>query len=437
MSEIGTKPSGTATDPANLNWATTATIGVDVVEPAFAKRNTGWIDKEKPPYETFNWFWRLVALLVAWISAAHVRAFEELETATDATAVTPLVEGEVFRIDYRAGIPQPLSEAWATIGAVATATNIVSDGQFVYYSQGQLLYRALRLDGTVATSRDLGAAINDVSANGNVVCATTQNQAPGEFFCVDRLTLADSAGFPLAATGNGQHSAHNGDRICYSDDSTSVQILFEATGLTVASPNYGATVYDICVDYERLYVTGADAGAGVQVRAYQLSNGALKWSNVLWVSPAGTAVMNAIEACGERIYVGGDLTTKGGVSWNLSALDRETGSRVWQVNAGGIGSSILRIAVDEQYVWAIDDNEVLFQYTRDFGTYVKSYTPGGGLFDVDTDADSVFLAGDVGLDANRLRRLYRGNPSKAYVIASGTDPNRRPFHKLAIPGDKL
>lgn len=437
MSEIGTKPGGTDNNLANLDWAELA-AGGRVVEPAPASRNPGWVLNQEPPSNWVNWFWRLAARAIVWMTAGHVRAFTDLESATGQIGdpSTPLVEGEVFRVDYRTGIQAPLSEAWGQAGAALTATRIVSDGEWVYYAQGQTLYRASRTDGVVATSRDLGAAINDISTDGGVVCATTDNQAGTELFCVDRLTLADSAGFPLAATGNGGSTASNGFRVCYSDASTFVQIINESTGLTIASPNYSAAVYDLCVDYERLYVTGDDAGAGVQLKAFALSNGALAWQSTLEVTPSGNAVMNAIVADGERIYVGGTATAVGGgVFWSLAALSREDGSRVWRVDTGG--NDVEAIAVDEQYVWAVDNNETLWQFTRDMGTLVKTYAHGANLLGVDTDADAVFLSGDTGTGGNRLRRLHRGNPSKAYVIADGFDPNRRPFHKLAIPGDKL
>lgn len=438
MSEIGTKPTGTDNDLANLDWAETA-AGGRVAEPIASSRNSGWLLEQIPPSNWVNWFWRLAARAIQWMTATNVRAFTDLEDATDATIAEPLVTGEVFRVDRRPGDGgsdqvAPLTEVWSIAGSASTAVRIVSDAQYVYYSQGSVLRRADRATGSELAARDFGAQINDVAVSGAAVVLVTDNVGGSEAFRVDRLTLADLANWPLEATGNGEHIDTNSWRVVYSDTSTSIQIIDAVGGTTVASPVYGAAVYDVCVDYQRAYVVGADAGAGVQLRAYALSNGALDWSATIDVNPAGTAVMNAIFADGERVYIAGTTTTGvGATTWSLSAIGREDGVKIWQVDTGG--TNVQHMAVDEAYVWIVNDNEELCQYDKRTGSLIKRLSHTGGLSAVDTDADSVFISGDAGLDTKRLRRLDRGNTSKAFSIASGTNPNRRPFYKLALPMD--
>lgn len=437
MSEFTLKPSGTNQDPANLDWANGAINGVDYIEPPPAKRDAAWLFQEKPPYNYFNWFWRLVSLMVTWLTAWKIRAYDALETPTASEANGGVADGHIFILGRPTGYVAPFSEVWSVAGGGGVGVDSVAvDGQYVYYTQDDELYRVGRYNGlTVLAQRVLNAG-NDIEwifADGARVVAGIVSNAGAEVYAVDRETLADLPSFPIDLGAIGaQHVTSNGDVWVVAEDngSNDAQTYNAAGGFSTL--NHLADVRRVAVDYERAYIAGDDAGGGIQLRSFLGFAGAADWS----VAFPKILTVNDMVSDGDQLFLCFDDDNVGPNRYNVASYDRQTGALNWLSGAPDLSTTdnAVSLCVDDAWLYVAAGN-FLYQLSKLTGAVVRKYDHGGLINAVSCDGDCIIIGGEAGTGGNRLRRLNRGGGSRMFVKGIGTDPNR-PYAKLAIPVER-
>jgi hypothetical protein len=86
------------------------------------------------------------------------------------------------------------------------------------------------------------------------------------------------------------------------------------------------------------------------------------------------------------------------------------------------------VAVDDRYVY-VSDTATTFALDKHTGTIM--FTMAGVRPDPPFEADGVNVYGP---STSNWRVVSTGGlPSKGFVRVSDTDPDRRPFYKLAVP----
>ncbi len=431
MAEFKLKPSGTDSDPDNLEWATGAVQGVDYIEPAPAKRSSGWVFQDVPPYQTLNWFYRLVAGMVTWLTAWRIRAYSDLESAATVIASGGVDDGHIFILGRPSGFTAPLSAEWSVAGIAGTdVTSVACDGEFVYYSQGANTYRTDRATGASnLASYAAGADVNWVFADGGCVQIVTDADGNQEVIGVDRLAMTALGSFPSGNDDNTLHVSSNGLRFIVAEGDFDSAQIYNCTGGTFGTINHGAQVQRVAVDYEQYFIGGLDAGGGIRMRAF---SGSL---SPLWTSDLPDAVNFAdMVSDGDQLFIATEVMSVGPNDYNIASYDRETGALNWIAGAPDATSPVNAecLCVDDRWLYVASGNSV-YQVDKYTGATVRSYDHGAAVTSLSCDGDAIFIGGAAGTGGARLRRLNRGLGSSMWIKASGTDINRRPFARLAIP----
>lgn len=440
MSELGHgKPTVAATedDIEQATWMVGEALpSADISVPGGSKQTTGWVQNEEPPYDFFNWFWRLLSLWLPYVASRHIRHFSE---ASDCAS---LFEGQIFALAQESGMPKPFSGPggyWEQ-AAAGTITKVCTDGVYVYYAIGTSVYRALRTTGALdsgTNTRNLGATVNAIFCEGENVYAVTDANGGNELFYMSRSDFTDNLGPFTQATLNLLDVASNGVYEVHLVNSGAGQpVVFKtvADGNTAGLGAYAVVPTAVAMDYDQTYVIGPDAGAGVQIRAYLNTTQGTQWSSVI-PGAAGAATLHDVAADGEFVFVVGDVFTDNGVPANLWVFERETGLLIWRIETPS-SEELTTVTVDERYVYVAGEDGGtyrMYMYDKRIGSFIKSFDHGGAINQIDTDADAIFVGGGAGFGSFRLRRLPRGNPSMMYVRVDSTDPARRPFAKLLVP----
>lgn len=434
MAELGEiKPNGTDTDLADLEWGTSLVPSTpEIITPAPSKRSSGWVDDEEPPFEYFNWFWRLVAKAVVWAASWRIRAYSDLESALDTTTagLAPLEDGHIFLVGRPAGFTQPLGAAWSQAAAAFNVVSVACDGEFVYYAQDDTVYKANRGTGVVITSRVLeaGNAVLWVFADGARVLAAVSANAGSEVFALSRVDLTNEPNFPFSLADGAQHCTSNGNVMSFCEESGDDVETFLASG-SFTQLDFLEPVRRVTSDYDRLYAGGFAAGGG-KIASWLGHAGAIDWS----VTLGQAQDVNDMVSDGDQLFIVTNQQEIGSSNFNVEARDRETGVLNWRRGAPDETTEInaTSCAVDDRWLYVAAGN-IVHQLDKFDGSTVRTFDHGGAVLGLSCDGDAVFIAGASGTGAKRIRRLHRGNGSMMLIKAIGTDAFRRPFARLAIP----
>jgi hypothetical protein len=420
MSEFTPKPSGVDSDPDNLRWATTAAQGVDYIEPVGAKLNSGWVFQDVPPYHTLNWFYRLAALMIAWLTAWRIRAFDSLESG-----ISEVDDGHMFIVGRPGGYTAPLSQVWGVSGGGSPTVpeGISCDGEGVFYFQGSTVYRASRTTGADVVSRDLGVQVNCVVSDGAFLLCVTNANAGSEVRLLDRATLADVAPFPLGSGNNTDHCATNGQ--LYITAVGSSADLYNSGG-SAGSVAHGSNISALGIDWSGFYTA-----SGVNIKGWDLG------FSLLWTaSYPGLSAGRSFATDGTQVFLACDVgTSSGGETFNVISLDRETGRINWIAGAPDPGSAIDAVAAcaDDRWLY-VAAGQYVHKLDKTTGQTVATYDHGNTITGLSCDGDGLFISGADGGGLTHLRRLNTGNGSRMFIKTTGTD-GFRPFAKLAIPAN--
>lgn len=430
MTEFVTKPVAANANVDNLDWAnaTPGGLGVDVIEPGSGVRDVGYPFEGTVPYQTLNWVKHVLGLLAAWLISSNIRAFDSLETGSIGQ-----VSGLLFQVGKRSAITTPWTSVW-DITAGATVNAVHSDCEFIWYAEGDSIFKLNRLDGSLASgtnTRDLGATVRDIWSDGFLLFAVTDTNGGTEAFVMNRGDLTDFLG-PFGASGGGSCIESNGLHFVVIDTGFTPNVRLEATGALLGVLSYGATPTACAMDYSQTYIIGPDAGGGVQVKAFKTSAVLSVWSKPI-PGAAGAAVLRDVVADGEFVWVCGDSFDDDGVPATLWCFERTTGLLVYRLETPG--NVCEHLALDERYVYISDDDRKVYVYTKSVGSFVHQFEHSGVINGIDSDADALFVAGAAGTGGFRVRRVDRGNGTKLYSTVGRADPNRRPFAKVSVPAE--
>lgn len=432
MTEFVDKPTGANENVDNLDWGNAATQGVDFIEPDQTKRDNAFALDEVVTYPFLNWLFRLPILAILWIMSWKIRAFSDLQSGIAKLAVeTSGAEGHIFMLGKSTGFEAPFSTVWDLAGdkTPLAILAMATDGEFIYYGQGNFLIRADR-DGTKIAERDLGATVQAITADGFAVVAGTVVQAGSELYNVDRLTLADRTLWPQGSPNDIEAIASDGFVIAVTQGADG--ILYRHTGAPfIGTLTHGATVRAVAMDWKYAYVAG-DVSGGFQVRAYNKTTAATVWS-VGIQNTGGAPLIFCMVSDGERLFITSGTVNHGGNQSNIRCFRIKDGVRLWRILTPN-GNAPSACTVDECYLYANDGTGQGYVFDKVTGDCLHEYLHNAEQHGIAVDGDALFMGG-VESGGVGMIRYSRGNGTKMYIKADGADTNRRPFFNLAIPED--
>lgn len=367
---------------------------------------------------------------ITWLKTWKIRAFSTLESGINVLeAETTSTEGHTFQVGKSTGFEAPQSVVWSQVGD-KTPLDILAigtDGEFIYYAQGNFVIRASR-SGLKLAERDLGGVVNSLSVDGFAVVAGTAAQAGAEVYNLDRLTLADRASWPLEVGASITDLASDGNALVYVDGSVSATTYSHA-GALVATLGHGATVQAVAMDWQYIYVGGLVSG-GFQIRAFLRGGGGAIWSVAI---QGGTPTIIEMVSDGERLFITTTTVNDVGHLSNIRCLRTFDGVRLWRTLTPNTDPADT-VVVDEKYLYTGDANGQAYLFDKKTGDCVGAVAHTDSISQLAVDGDAIFMGG-VEDGAIGVIRWSRGNGTKQYVKADSADINRRPFYNLAIPAE--
>lgn len=326
MSERPTTVPNWASDATEYAAGTAAEAGKDVIAPSAPTRAAGWTFGDGPVRQFFNWLFRKSGEWIAHFDER--RAYSFASTAAALATQSSLNSEAALPADTLTllNVADPTAQPWAVLssgdhtpGAETTNFHVATDGETVVIATEEHLY-AFAVD-DIGTGNELWTV--DLSNTINGICISN-----GE------LVVASDAGASGALV---RRELATGDVI--------EALVAPATGdtfLHVASN--GAMIVAVIDD---------DSESEHIVRAYDVDD--------LTSTPGGwsdftTDTVHALAIDGERIYVGGDMTSGGSGAAYVRALDM-TGSEVWAIDGS---TNILEDSVNTPTVNSLaTDGEIL------------------------------------------------------------------------------
>ncbi len=430
MTEFIAKPTQTNQDTNQLEWGDLAITGVDFIEPDATKRDDGFNLNEVVTYPFLNWLFRTIILTLTWLKSWKIRTFSATENAVSILAAeSGGRDGHTFQLGKPGGFEAPFSTVFSIAGdkSPTAVLAMATDGEFIYYGQGNFVIRADR-DGTKIAERDLGATVNTLTADGFAIVAGTVAQAGAEVYNIDRLTLADRSGWPLEVGQNIIDVSSDGNTLIFCTDVVNADTYLH-TGAFLATLVHGAIVRAVAMDWKFAYVAG-DAFGGFQIRAFFKGGGGAVWSVAI---QGGTPLIFCMVSDGERLYITSTTVIDGGNNSNIRCLRIKDGVRLWRTLTPNT-NALSACAVDEKYLYGNDGSGQGYVFDKLTGDCLHEYTHAAQQHSVAADGDALFMGG-VESGGVGVIRYSRGNGSKMYIKADGADTNRRPFFNLAIPAD--
>ncbi|PIV98549.1 MAG: hypothetical protein COW42_13915 [Deltaproteobacteria bacterium CG17_big_fil_post_rev_8_21_14_2_50_63_7] len=442
MSEFG----GDRPDVESLPWAT-GPGALTVTEPNPGKKETGWAWQELLPSAAQNWLQQTLGFVLTWIAAAHVRAFSTLASALNAP--TALELGRRFAVDTLSIASR--DEIYVNNGGLAGAVPvefICTDGRYVYYYQGGYLiaedpdYPGV---GIWMVAVPYQTAVRGLCCDGGAVyltCSGASNtyqelrafDAPTGILLENWLIYGQSLTYSV-----GGGVASNGEFVAvvsmdsFVSPTTSTCQIFEARNQVAGSGSYfhGGGLRSVAVDEAAAYVVGLAGTGGAHVRSLALTIGTVtqNWAKVL-PTTSGTVHLRSVCTDGEYLYICGDGVVNT-VPVNIWCLSCYTGALVWEADSSGSGGiNAMSVRCDDRNLYVADENGIKVIDKRNGVVLDDLFSvPPCEVDTLDCDGLHVWSAG-----TNNVTGAHVGGlPTREYVRVSDIDPNRRPFHKLAVP----
>ncbi len=440
MSERSVQP----TDAAKVGWRTSGS-GQPISEPAGSKRADGWAYKEILPADEHNWQINLNGALHLWLQGFVNREWSELPEAIAATSPP-----QHFWVHQPSGGQHFLNTEIFNLKPASfsgTIRGIASDGQRIYGidssnnlvaidpTDGSELWNVTTVNTSAQFARPIACDGLNVYLSGNVTSKGLVRYDPTDGSEDGR------AGTMYAAS----HIAANGEYALLAGGTgfPSRLYFYDTLGGTPNEIGYvnlgsGETVRGLAIDREYAFVayqnTSPDAS---EIKCYKLSDQTLVWTfDLTPIVDESDARINDIWADGEFLYVATEYLTHTADASpvNLFVLGRAIGDEVEYWNAqpsSGATNDLLKVTGDGHHLFVTYDGSpdgVLALALR--GLAMNLLWTGGDLEVYDSDGISV-----IGLETtgNKVRRLRSADQAVLFQRANPDDPNRRPFHNLAIP----
>jgi len=432
------------TDAAKCNWNSDGTT-YPSTDPGAPKRATGYKPLDVPvpgaggiiPANDFNYTIGLAMQMISW-----ARDFIPREWGDIAEGIAETTASQLFRIYppaagmYARGL-QVFNVAGTATGG-GTVLLLCGDGEQIYYSSGspqQEILAADPADGSQIWKVNPDTQpIASLAADGGFVYYMTTNAG-----VVGLRRLVRATG---AASGNGgtEYScspiAVNSSYAIGVDGGVSgagfVTFFSDIQGTITQDGQYNtnsANLRDCAIDDGFSYVTGAQAGA-VEVWCNNLVTRALQWSTGLPTVAAPTT--RAIATDGDLVYVGIDRAAMAVGNANLFVLSRTRGDVLASLDIdSGVGVDIRYLAVDDRYLYAIDDSNICHVLRLRFPEVAEVAQVADVILTPVCDGVSAVFR-DATTTTNFQRNWMLG-ATKTFMRAAADDIYRRPFYNLAVP----
>jgi hypothetical protein len=418
MSEVKDKP----TEYDELTWGESGTPNTHT-KPTGTMPD-GWANTQLHPYDEENWLNRAMSRILKWMGEAYIREFSTL-----AEAIPFINAPRCFRVHPPAPMNARLSEVIDEqgVGGAVPVTHVVTDGFYIFYSQGDTVRAALPYDiapGQWNYQPVASSNILDLACDGFRVYALIGYQAAAdEIYLLNPTTGAKVVGISLLTT-NCTALAVNGVWLVVLNTNTAY--FYDTLGGTPVqqgTSGHGAAINAVALDATKAYIGGAQGTGPKDVRGITLSTQTEAWSALL--PTVGTPTINAIATDGEYVYVGTNFVSITGGNAQLFCLRAWDGSHVWTMDDQSC--DIDHLSVDDRFIYATYDTttDIVFMIDKRNGQIVDTYSGMSGR-----DCDGVSVCGANG---NNVMRRWRGCKTKTFMRADVNDPNRRPFHKYAVP----
>jgi hypothetical protein len=430
-------------EAAKCNWNSDG-VTYPSTDPGAPKRLTGFQPKDVPvpgpgeaiPANDHNWLWKTIMEMTSWSRDFITREWRDVHEGISQTTSAALI----FRVVPPLGAPfanyARYQTGWSAASTAATGgnpTEVKTDGEQIYYIAGsvaQSLIAASPVAGAEIWESGVVIQFGSVAVDGAAVYTFSTNAGEPGLFILDRTTgtQTGNTGAEYACT----KSVSNGVYCCGVNGTVggagSLVFYLIATPLETGTViPLAAAINGLAIDNDQVYVGGTRNVN--DVFAYTLSSRASAWSTTLPTTIAPT--VNSIAADGDCVYVATDnvaLTAGGNAS--IFCLERVSGAVLWTMDLFNIDI----LSIDDRYLHAVRDNNTVYmiKLRAPVPSVVASVT-GFGLLSIDSDGYALY-GSDSGTPAN-FRKVWVGGAAKTYQITGVNDPNRRPFHKMAVPVD--
>ena len=326
----------------------------------------------------------------------------------------------------------------ASTGVAVNSSTICTDGRRVYYVGGAGNIRIVSsspADGAELWETTPTAAVVSTCTDGEYVYYDTVAAAPGGLqkrSCVD-----GSAGTAGGTEYGAALLATNGTYAVMANSDAGAGILTQFTAIQtipvqhVTQPDTATTLSCICVDSDTVYVGGIRAGA-VDVWAYNLSDMTAKWT--AGFAAGVSSVPRAICTDGDFVYVGTDVAD--GI--NFAVLECATGSIAREIQVG-VAENADGVCCDDERIY-LSNNTANDVYVISKRAASFAAAGVGQVIEVLATTRDVKCCDGVSIYSyqpatGNLTRDLMGRPAKRFQIVDTDDPDRRPFHHVAIPCD--
>lgn len=416
-------------------WASSPILPGDVEDPGSALENVGIQNGQILGHDEFNY-------LLRQFSRCPV-VFDKLEEAAEVVTT-----GRVAIVNEYDPATQPGAQKWAYSNAsVSQATDIATDGRFVYLVFGNTVVALDRTSGAALATLSLTGAMKVYSDGGRVFVAYNES---GAVWKVRAYDLPNPTwGSPLW-TSNDLGAAINdvysdGDAVFVAQNqatSVSARRLNRATGaFTWSSTAHNATLLCIVSDGEDIYAGGAPDGAVTVRRLDRTAGTSVATANAPATDVDGIALIGSRDG-GEHatfrrphiVVVGNDATD------DVIAYDDGLTS-VWSKSvAAGVGECN-GVCYDGRSVWVVSTIGPANPHLEELDVW-----HGNKLRRVDWDVPTVnaiasdgfglFVAGDkpAATDQIAWRRHLLRFPGLVVRLA-GNERWRWPWHIGILPAE--
>jgi hypothetical protein len=418
-------------DAAKVGWRTNGASPNASTEPNASKRADGWPFEAPWPHDEANWQMNLSGALHLWLQGFIAREFEGITGGIGATTEP----GRFWVTHGPGGNRYPGLTAFSLTPATFTAiTGACTDGEQCYYlDTSTAIYAANPETGAqiwAVTPANITAGA--IAAEGRQVYVVGDAGNPGMVH-INRVTGATvgrsvtagvTAAAAICANGVRAVAACGNNAECFNVQA-SVPVYLGAIA-------HGAAIYAADCDSANVYIGGVQSG-GIDVRCNVIATQAAVWTATL--PTVAAAQVNAIKTDGEFVYVGTQTAalTAGGTA-NLFILQASDGALVaaYMVQTAASVSNCTHLAIDGRGLIFVTLDGVI-------GSVIScrvsdAFLAISGLFPnitIGWDSDGVGLVADDG--AGKAERYLFHDRPVLFQRANGSDNNRRPFQKLALP----
>ena len=398
-------------------WATTGTV----TEPAAAKQAAGWLFQDRPPFDWVNWAWSRFSLWASHVASTSSKVSVEGAFAVPATA--PLAFGDSFIADENdldAGAGEVAVADIVTPVIGATSRTVAAIGREVLYCNGTTGVTTAhpRTGGAVIrTYTPATAGVSVMVADDDVVVVWRITGGGGELECFDRATGASLFTFAHGAALLGVALGIDRVYLCGANPGAGEYVRalsISGAGAVVWDFDHGAQVEALAVYGSYVYLHGAASihATTATMRAIQASNG-------FGATAEGGLGASTLPGVWDQVTAGTPgtrfgLATDGRILATINGNDLVTRGCANGVAAvtltGALPGSGKGVLLDDEFVYGFDSTFDLMAYSRmDNLAAAWRYVPPSGVFSgLSSDGGAVFVANSTA-SPEATPRLRRGN----------------------------